>query len=40
MWQELLHNKYLQSKTLAQVEINPNDSPFRKGLMRVKEDFF
>ena len=40
MWQELLQNKYLHSKTLAQVEISPNDSPFWKGLMRVKKDFF
>ena len=28
MWQELLHNNYLYSKTLAQVEISPTDSPF------------
>ena len=40
MWQELLQNKYLQSKTLAQVETQPTDSPFWKGLMRVKDDFF
>jgi len=40
VWQELLHNKYLHSKTLAQVEAQPTDSPFWKGLMRVKEDFF
>ena len=40
MWQELLHNKYLHSKTLAQVETQPTDSPFWKGLMKVKDDFF
>ena len=40
MWQELLYNKYLHSKTLAQVEIGPTDSPFWKGLLRVKEEFF
>ena len=40
MWQELLQNKYLQSQTLAQVEAQPTDSPFWKGLMRVKDDFF
>ena len=40
VWQELLQNKYLQSKTLAQVEAQPTDSHFWKGLMRVKEDFF
>jgi hypothetical protein len=40
MWQEILHNKYLHSKTLAQVEAKPTDSPFWKGLMKVKSDFF
>jgi hypothetical protein len=40
MWQELLCNKYLHSKTLAQVTAQPTDSPFWKGLMRVKDDFF
>jgi hypothetical protein len=35
-----LHNKYLKNKTLAQVEVKPTDSPFRKGLMGVKHDFF
>ena len=40
VWQELLQNKYLRSKTLAQVEAQPTDSPFWKGFMRVKEDFF
>jgi hypothetical protein len=40
MWQELLRNKYLKNKTLSQVEANPTDSPFWKGLMRVKDVFF
>jgi hypothetical protein len=40
MWQQLLCNKYLKNKTLAQVEAKPTDSPFWKGLMHVKEDFF
>jgi hypothetical protein len=40
MWQELLHKKYLSSKTLSQVSANPTDSPFWKGLMKVKDEFF
>jgi hypothetical protein len=40
VWQELLHNKYLSQKTLAEVQAKPTDSPFWKGLMRVKDDFF
>jgi hypothetical protein len=28
MWQQLLHNKYIKNKTLAQVEAKPTDSPF------------
>jgi hypothetical protein len=40
MWQELLCNKYLHSKTLSQVTVQPTDSPFWKGIMRVKDDFF
>jgi hypothetical protein len=40
VWQEFLQNKYLHSKTLSQVEAKPLDSPFWKGLMKVKEDFF
>jgi hypothetical protein len=38
MWQEMLHKKYLHSKTLSQVSAKHNDSPFWKGLMNVKED--
>ena len=33
MWSQILRNKYLQSKSLAQVTIRRNDSPFWKGLM-------
>jgi hypothetical protein len=40
MWQELLHNKYIKDKTLSQVQEKPTDSPFWKGLIRVKNDFF
>jgi hypothetical protein len=40
VWQQLLHNKYLHSKSLSQVNVRPDDSPFWKGLMRVKEEFF
>jgi hypothetical protein len=40
VWQQLLHNKYIKNKTLAQVEVKPTDSPFWKGLMRVKPEFF
>jgi hypothetical protein len=28
VWQELLKNKYLHSKSLAEVTMKPNDSPF------------
>jgi hypothetical protein len=40
VWQELLHNKYLKNTTLSQVTTKPTDSPFWKGLMGVKDDFF
>ena len=40
MWAQILRNKYLQSKMLAQVTIRPTDSPFWKGLMRTKDLFF
>ena len=40
MWVQILKNKYLQSKTLAQVTVRPNNSPFWKGLMRTKKPFF
>ena len=40
VWQELLHNKYLYDKSLSQVTAKPSDSPFWKGLMKVKDDLF
>lgn len=40
VWQELIQNKYLQNKTLAQVQLKPTDPPFWKGLMHVKDEFF
>ena len=39
-WPQLLRNKYVHSKTLSQVIVRPTDSPFWKGLMRVKSLFF
>jgi hypothetical protein len=39
VWQELLRKKYLYNKTLSQVTARTTDSPFWKGLMRVKDDF-
>ena len=39
-WAQILRSKYLQSKTLSQVTMRPNDSPFWKGLMRIKATFF
>jgi hypothetical protein len=38
-WQELLHNKYVKDKMLAQIQVKPTDSPFWKGLMHVKDEF-
>jgi hypothetical protein len=40
VWEELLQNKYLPSHTLSQVKVKPSNSPFWKGLMRFKDDFF
>uniref|UniRef100_A0A8I6YB15 Reverse transcriptase domain-containing protein n=1 Tax=Hordeum vulgare subsp. vulgare TaxID=112509 RepID=A0A8I6YB15_HORVV len=40
MWVQILRNKYLQQKTLAQVTARPGDSLFWKGLMRSKTVFF
>jgi hypothetical protein len=39
-WLELIHNKCLHSKSLSQISAKPSDSPFWKGLMKVKDDFF
>jgi predicted phosphoadenosine phosphosulfate sulfurtransferase len=38
--QKLLQNKYFHSHTLSQVQSKPSDSPFWKGLMKVKAYFF
>ncbi|EMS49590.1 U-box domain-containing protein 4 [Triticum urartu] len=39
-WAQILRNKYPHAKILAQVTVRPSDSPFWKGLMRVKQLFF
>ena len=39
-WAQILSSKYLQSKSLSLVTVRPTDSPFWKGLMRVKAAFF
>jgi hypothetical protein len=40
VWQELITNKYLQSKILSQVQVKTSDSPFGKGIMKIKDNFF
>jgi hypothetical protein len=40
MWQELLCNKYLKTKNLAEVQAKPTYFPFWKGLTKQKETFF
>jgi len=40
MWQSLLTNKYLGSKSLTQVKAKPYDSHFRRGLMKIKDEVF
>lgn len=40
VWEEIIQNKYLKTKTLSQVTAKPTDSPFWKGLMNVKDEFF
>lgn len=40
LWVQILRNKYLQSKTLAQVTVRPNDSPFWKGSVNMRSAFF
>ena len=39
-WAQILRNKYLHFKTLSQVTVRPTDSPFWKGLIRIKAVFF
>jgi hypothetical protein len=38
IWQTLLRNKYLRSKSLTQVEAKPYDSHFWRGLMHIKDE--
>jgi hypothetical protein len=40
VWPELLVNKYLHSATLSRVQVKASGSPFRKGLTKVKDEFF
>ena len=40
VWSELIKNKYLHPSTLAQVKPHAFDSPFWKGLLKVRDDFF
>jgi hypothetical protein len=40
VWHELLSNKYPRSKHLSQVQVKLTDSPFWKGIMRVKVELF
>jgi hypothetical protein len=40
MWQELLQNKYLKDKTISQVQVKPTNSPFWKGIMSGRDEFF
>jgi hypothetical protein len=38
LWQKLLTNKYLNSKSLSQVKAKPYDSHFWRGLMKIKDE--
>jgi hypothetical protein len=38
IWQTMLQNKYLRSKSLTQVEAKPYDSHFLRGLMHIKDE--
>jgi len=40
MWQKLLTNKYLHSKSLTQVKARSYDSHFWRGLMKIKDEVF
>ena len=39
IWQQILRNKYLKSKTVTKVEKKSGDSQFWLGLMSVKQYF-
>jgi hypothetical protein len=38
IWQTLLQNKYLRSKSLTQVEAKPYDSHIWRGLIHIKDE--
>ena len=38
LWQNLLTNKYLRSKSLSQVKAKPYDSHFWRSLMKIKDE--
>jgi hypothetical protein len=40
VWQEMLHNKYLHTKSLSKITSKPTDSSFWKGFMEVKKISF
>jgi hypothetical protein len=40
VWQEMVSNKYLGSKSLSQLQPKPTDFLFWKGILKVKDDFF
>jgi hypothetical protein len=40
VWHELITNKYLYSKSVSQVKVKPSNSPFWKGLTKLKDYFF
>src|SRR6185437_1104605 len=40
IWQTILTNKYLGSKSLTQVHAKPYDSHFWRGLMKIKDEVF
>jgi hypothetical protein len=39
MWWKILKNKYLKTKTLAEIEANPTNSPLWKGILHGKDEF-
>ena len=39
LWQRLIHRKYLNNKTLSQVQPRIGDSHFWRGILKVKESF-
>ena len=40
MWHQLMHNKYLHSKSLSQVKVKATGYHFWKGLMKIKDEYF